>query len=770
MRTVINRIQLVRNIGQFDSVDSGANLPLNRFVLIYAENGRGKTTLAAVLRSLATGDPIPIVERRRLASQHPPHVVLDCSGGQAAIMFRDGTWNYTLPDISIFDDQFVDDNVCSGLTVEPEHRHNLHELVLGSHGVALNRQLQGLAGQIELQNAELRTRAAAIPTAIRGTLSVDEFCDLPRRPDVNVEIQLAERSLAAALEQDSVRTTPVFDTLELPSLDLVGLSQTLALDLPSLDTAAAARVRAQLALLGAEGEAWVADGMRRVIHTTDGRQSCPFCAQDLHGSTVIAHYQVYFGEEYARLRRSISETIAGVNRLHGREVPATFERAVRIASERQQFWSRFTDVATVALDTEVLAREWQTARNAVLALLEAKRAAPLERLGIHEDVRLAVRTFELQRETIAELNRQLRNANEGIRAVKNQAASANPATIQANLDNLRAIRSRYSLPISTLCDEYLTAKRDKGVIEQSRERAKAALERYREEAFPRYQTAINTYLGQFNAGYRIDQVSAVDTRGGPTCNYSVIVNNTPIAVAGGPVTPGDPCFRNVLSSGDRSTLALAFFFAAMDQDPGIGRRVVVVDDPISSLDHHRSLTTAQVLRRLGEQVSQIIILSHNKPFLCRIWQGLNSTQRTALQIVRDTNGSTILPWDVDSDSTTEYDRRHEFLRSYFTNGPENNSRDIAENLRPVLESFLRVCFPEHCPPGPGMLGRFLRLCEQRRGTSREILNAHQIQELNDVAEYAHRFHHDTNPSWQTETVNDSELRGFVERVLRFCRK
>jgi wobble nucleotide-excising tRNase len=53
---MIDRIRLIRNIGQFDSVSAGANIPLARLTVVYAENGRGKTTLAAVLRSLATGE------------------------------------------------------------------------------------------------------------------------------------------------------------------------------------------------------------------------------------------------------------------------------------------------------------------------------------------------------------------------------------------------------------------------------------------------------------------------------------------------------------------------------------------------------------------------------------------------------------------------------------------------------------------------------------------------------------------------------------------
>jgi wobble nucleotide-excising tRNase len=767
---VINLVQLLRNIGQFDSVDSGGNIPLNRYVLVYAENGRGKTTLAAILRSLASGDPIPIVERRRLASQHPPHVVIECLGGPPPAIFKNGFWNRTLPNIAIFDDHFVDENVCSGLTVEPEHRQNLHELVLGSQGVALNRQLQGLAGQIEAHNTEIRARAAAIPPAIRGALSVDEFCELPNLANTDGEIQLAEQALAAAREQDSVRMTPLFDVLELPAFDIAVLARTLELDLPTLDAAAAARVQAQLERLGPDGEAWVADGMHRVVHTDGEHQSCPFCAQDLDGSTVIGHYRAYFGEEYAQLRGTISEVIAGVNQLHGRDIPATFERAVRIATERQQFWSRFCDVPPIALNTEVLSREWQAARNGVLTALETKQAAPLEGLGIPENVRQAIRTFEAQRQSVAVVNQHLREANETIRIVKERAATANPETIEANLNNLRAVRNRHSETVSTLCDEYLTAKQDKGITEQARERAKAALERYRADAFPTYQSVINTYLSRFNAGYRIDRVSAADTRGGPTCNYSVVINNTPVAIAGGTAGPGTPSFRNVLSSGDRNTLALAFFFASMDQDPGIATKVVIIDDPISSLDEHRSLTTVQELRRLGQRASQVIILSHNKPFLCRIWQGIDTTLRTALKIERDTNGSTIALWDVDDDSVTEHDRRHAALRSYITDGPNNNSREVAEALRLILEGFLRVAFPEHFPQGQRLLGRFVASCEQRSGTTSEILSANDTQELHDLVEYANRFHHDTNPAWDTQGINDEELRGFVGRVIRFAKR
>src|SRR3546814_16778961 len=127
----MNRLQLFRNIGQFDSGDAAARLPLARVTSVYAENGRGKTTLAAVMRSLATGDPLPISERRRMAAQHPPHVVVDCIGGPPAALFQTGAWNRSLPTVAVFDEISLAENVYSGLRVDIENRRRLIELLLG---------------------------------------------------------------------------------------------------------------------------------------------------------------------------------------------------------------------------------------------------------------------------------------------------------------------------------------------------------------------------------------------------------------------------------------------------------------------------------------------------------------------------------------------------------------------------------------------------------------------------------------------------------------
>jgi hypothetical protein len=158
-------------------------------------NSRGKTTLAAIFRSFASGDAKLITERRRLSATQTPHVVLNAG---IPYIFQNGQWSSLYPDLVVFDDAFVAENVCSGVEIGAEHRQNLHELILGAQGVTLNATLQGHVAKIEQHNSALKTKADAIPSTQLGSLTVDAFCALKAKADVAALIQQAERSLAAA--------------------------------------------------------------------------------------------------------------------------------------------------------------------------------------------------------------------------------------------------------------------------------------------------------------------------------------------------------------------------------------------------------------------------------------------------------------------------------------------------------------------------------------------------------------------------------------------
>jgi wobble nucleotide-excising tRNase len=684
-------------------------------------------------------------------------------------MFQNGAWNRILPDVVIFDDVFVDENVYSGLVVGSDHRQNLHELILGAQGVALNQQLQTYIARIEQHNSELRRRSSEIPANERGMLSVDQFCDLPPNPNVDQEIQAAEQNLAASRQQDPIRNTPDLQLLQLPEIDLPTIEAVLGAGLSDLDTAAAERVKAHLQDIGEGAERWVGEGMVRQNSVADvGGTTCVFCAQDLSESPVINHYRAFFSEAYRAHQEAIRSADSSFKQTHSEGAALPFERSVRTLAERRRFWSEFGQFPEMTIESAVITADWNTAREKVAQLFERKRATPLDAITVPDEVRASVDAYNARLNEVAALNQKIISANQKIAAIKQQAATANITALTATLALLKATRARHTPATDALCQAYLAEKQAKAVTEHQRDQARQALDQYRTQVFPSYETAINRYLQRFNAGYHLESMQPVNTRGGPACSYSVVVNNTAVSVGGGITQAGNPSFRNVLSAGDRNTLAVAFFLASIELDSNRASRVVVIDDPVSSLDEHRSLTTVQEVRRLLSQVGQVVILSHSKPFLCRMWESASPAHKAALQVVRQATASTIVPWDVNADSETENDRRHQALRDYLANGGQNE-REIAAAIRPCLEAFFRVAYPEHYPSGT-LLGPFRGICSQRVGMPHEILSQADIDELRDIVEYANLFHHDTNPAWETEVINSTLLEGFVRRTLEFAKR
>ena len=117
---------------------------------------------------------------------------------------------------------------------------------------------------------------------------------------------------------------------------------------------------------------------------------------------------------------------------------------------------------------------------------------------------------------------------------------------------------------------------------------------------------------------------------------------------------------------------------------------------------------------------------------------------------------------------TDHDRRHSIVVEYMKSNNTADERKVAEALRPILEQYVRVAYPEDFPPG-SLLGRFANKCEQNLGKSDEILNEDQLSELQALIKYSNRYHHD-NPTWETEIINDQELQHFCARVLKFTRR
>lgn len=771
---MIKNLKLLRNIGLFDSVSEGAKIDLGKLTLLYADNARGKTTLAEVLRSLADNDPSLIAQRKRLSSSGDPHIVIELDDGSKAVVFQNGKWSHHLPNLAVFDDAFIEKNVYSGLSVSSEHRQNLYDLILGATAVELNNQMDALVSKRENHTREMQTKGNAIPQSVRGALKIDEFCRLPADPDIDQAIRNAESDLAIAKGSEEIKNAVEaveLDTFSLPVFKIDEIEGILQSDLDILETAALDRVQKHFAALGGNSESWVREGINRIIQAESdaSEQLCPFCAQPLGGVSLIQHYQSYFSNEYAELKKAVDALLNEINAAHNENVPTEFERKLRISDERQQFWSRYCDIEEFAIDTVAVFEAWKNVRESIVSLLSKKQLSPLEKINIPKEVKDLIEVYSTHIKKIEEVNQQITNANRAINAVKKQADSAELNKLSAELDRLKATKRRHSPEMSQLCADYLEEAQAKAETEAKIEKIKGELEQYRKNVFPKYEKGVNDYLVKFGASFRLEKLRPQNIRGGATSTYSAKIGDASIEPVKANPSENEPSFKNVFSGGDRRTLAFAFFLVSLDQHPDLAHTIVVIDDPMSSMDEGRSLTTAQLIRDLSRQAGQVIVLSHSRPFLHRLWQGAYHAESTALEIIRrQQNSSTLRQWDIAEDLLTEHDRRRKILIEYLDKGI-GEPREIAQKIRFHLEGFLRVACPEGLQHGDALGKKFIDECQKNLNRPTQILDEAKLKELESILEYAHKFHHDTNSPWENESINDNELRSFVQRTLNFTR-
>lgn len=129
---MIEKFISMKNVGRFRDCSPCGDVSFRKLTLLFAENGRGKTTLCAILRSLQGGQPEYIAERKTLGISDPPFVQIRLGGNTRT--FRTNDWSSIHSDIAIFDSVFLHDTITRGEVMElcrlsgPQAYHLLNRL------------------------------------------------------------------------------------------------------------------------------------------------------------------------------------------------------------------------------------------------------------------------------------------------------------------------------------------------------------------------------------------------------------------------------------------------------------------------------------------------------------------------------------------------------------------------------------------------------------------------------------------------------------------
>jgi wobble nucleotide-excising tRNase len=371
--------------------------------------------------------------------------------------------------------------------------------------------------------------------------------------------------------------------------------------------------------------------------------------------------------------------------------------------------------------------------------------------------------FEEASAACNEQNKKIQEANERIDALKKSAAAADEKEVEAKLRTLRNSQIRHQPEVAILCQTLTAHRAERRRLTQEKDRARQDLEGQAGQVLTEYEASINRYLEKFGASFKMTGAKPHFPGGKASSVYQIEINGQPVDLGDSRTKAGTVCFRTALSTGDRSTLALAFFLARLDRDPNLGTKAIVFDDPLSSLDCFRSACTQQELSRLAMKAEQLIVMSHDAAFLKSLYDEDPSAK--TLHIVRRSSSHELEPWDIEDHCRSQAHRDYFMLKSFLLEGVPKGMdlASVARRIRPYVEDYLRHKYPGAFT-GNVMLGHCIQTI--RAAAASDVL-AHlrpKVSDLEDINDFGKRFMHADESRAQ---VTEQELQNYAKRAIAF---
>ncbi|WP_029087527.1 AAA family ATPase [Brevundimonas aveniformis] len=680
---MLTQIKKIKSLGVFDNYASPPELKaFERFNVIYGENGSGKTTLSRLLACLQAGE-------------HKDYPSLEFSVDTQSGSLTHG--QKYVRNVRVFNSDFVEANI--GRFDGPLR----HILILGEENKAVaaeikaevatrdgrTKRLQDIAAAVtKLENERgkiFSTIAKTIGEATSGS-TLRNY----RKPDAETAFgKLANPKSLNHSELEIHRATvrqeqmPEVGKLNVPgiiepetgkTIGPVGAAHALAkrctaLTMRSAQSAVIARLASYPDIA-----AWVEEGV--TLHKHHASDTCEFCAQPLPAARLKAladHFSVEDQQLKAEIDRERVWIATVLEALGGFTLP---DRLALYSELRADY-----DTAVAAFENEMEAVRARVA--AVDGLLAEKLTRRTEAYdGVAQSDAEALKAALT---AIADVMERHDTKTKGFEAEKVAARNAIEAhyllTVKAQVEEVAAKIATYKAEETLLNDggDGLPDKRSLAAITQSIIEKQAQISNEHKGG-----EELTAHLKQFLG--RTDLVFENNKDG-----YVVLRR-------------GKPAKR--LSEGEKTAIAFLYFLVQLkDQDFDLAEGVVVIDDPISSLDSGAIYQAFSFLKNVTQDAKQLFILTHNHEFLRLVinwFQNLpNSLGKKSYAMVlcsetaagRSARITALDPLLIEH--ATEYHYLFKVLYTFQSDGTILSCYHVPNVARKVLETFLDFHLPSN---------------------------------------------------------------------------
>jgi wobble nucleotide-excising tRNase len=578
----IDRIARLRHPGVLRDFTWSGELPnFGRYNLIYGWNGTGKTTISRLFRAL---------ELKTAPLSGEGTLTINGADVKSSVFT-----NATLP-VRVFNRDFITESVfpVGGREVAPI-------LVIGKESVEKQREIEQLRKSLEVKQQALESgrarqqeaekaldkycidRAAVIKDTLRssGSNPYNNY-DKSRFRHRAIELLttgagkshcLTDSERATLLTQHHASPKPALHPLTHQLPELAPCAEAMSELCSTMVVSAAIQSLKDDPSLSA----WVRQGIG--LHRDKQADQCLFCEQFLPSTRLVtleAHFNAEFERFMSRLDAEISKLSATAKEVEGLALP-----------NRAEFYD---DLAAEFKDAEAgLRNASSSAKNFLDSLVQAlrnKKTRPFEKLDRE------VIVPDADAAAVDRINEVIEKHNQ---ATKDFEARVTTARQRLEADAVAGVLAEFQ----RLRDDARLSANAITNVAAERKHLLEAIEELERDMVDHLKPAeelnedLRRYLGHSELRLEIKDTGYAITRNGVAAMS--------------------------LSEGEETALALLYFLKALkDRRFDLAKGVVVLDDPISSLDTNSLYLAFGFIRERTKDAAQLFILTHNFTFFRQV--------------------------------------------------------------------------------------------------------------------------------------------------------
>lgn len=680
---MIKKLLEIKNLGIFNDYRWDESMPeFGRFNLIYGWNGSGKTTLSELFSAFENGE----------LDEHPDlKYKIDTNEGE----YTEGS-SYSKK-IRVFNQKYIAQNIdilsckANPIYILGEENKKLADLIKKDEITLKGNPETGDLGklkELEIKKKELEQKeeikaehfssvAKIISTNISG-VSARNY----RRNNAEKDFE-SLKSKKLLHEQDIEKHLSTLKQQEMEILDQIErvitedhaekiIEEAKILLKQTVEVVAIARLQQHPHI-----SQWVEDGFK--LHQQENSKSCEFCGQILPEDRLRS-LTAYFNEADKKLKEDADALLVRIEKL---------EKAIRDlkVADKANFYTEFQEEYSLRVSNLEDAKQ-----KLAMDILSFKEELVSKKLQTTVSLKLS-KTFNVNPyiNLVNELNNFVSSHNEKSKNFSDAKKDAQGKLKEHYLSEKYDIVQSLKSDISKLEGEIYAL--ENGSPDDSNDigvkKIQARIDENKNKisisglACDEINRQLETFLGR-------RELVLEDSEDG-----YILKRNGEIA-------------KN-LSEGEKTAIAFVYFTIHLkDRDFDMSHDIVVVDDPISSLDSNSLFQAFSFLKNAVQESAQVFIFTHNYDFLQLIinwFRGMKKRQGAkSYYMIKNnrSNGKRVAQLDGLDKLLINYNSEYQYLfktlLDFSPDGTIDSVYHIPNIARKVLDSFLMVMIPDNSNP------------------------------------------------------------------------